>query len=90
MDTIKTERTNRKKYNIRKTLLIQSTVNTAFGMGFTKTIVPSVKAKLIKEDIKAVKKFKNRRLRLKRIPSIYLSNNALESLSEAKVSVDAR
>jgi len=84
------EKVSRRKYNIRKTLFRQSIVNTAFGMGFTKTTVPSIKAKLIKEDIEAVKEFKNRRLRLKRIPSIYLSNNALDSLSEAKVSFNAR
>ena len=84
------EKGSRRKYNIRKTLFRQSIVNTAFGMGFTKTTVPSIKAKLIKEDIEAVKEFKNRRLRLKRIPSIYLSNNALDSLSEAKVSFNAR
>ena len=88
METI--ERVYRRKYNIRKTLFLQSTINTAFGMGFAQTTVPSVKAKLIKEDIKAVKAFRNRRLRLKRIPSIYLSNNALNSLSEAKVSIDVR
>ena len=65
-------------------LVVRSATTVGLGNWYTKQLTPKTISTLINDDIRAMRKLRQRRLSITRIPSIYLSNLAEKTLGEIK------
>ena len=63
-------------------LMVRGATTVGLGRWYSKQLVPRATNKLVLDDMMAMKRLRQRRLNITRIPSIYLSNLAQSTLGK--------